>query len=72
MAPAKVAGLTTAAAVWLTAGLGVATGAGQYFVAFTATALGLILLWLGGPFERLLFPGKKKRDKPDMDNEPPT
>ena len=72
MAPAKVAGLTTAAAVWLTAGLGVAAGAGQYFVAFTAAALGLVLLLLGGPFERLLTGRKKKPDKPPQDLEPPT
>jgi putative Mg2+ transporter-C (MgtC) family protein len=31
--PSKVAGLTTAAAVWLTAGLGMAAGAGQYAIA---------------------------------------
>jgi putative Mg2+ transporter-C (MgtC) family protein len=72
MAPAKVAGLTTAAAVWLTAGLGVAAGAGQYFVAFTAAGLGLVLLLVGGPFERLLMKRKKKPDKPDLENEPPT
>lgn len=72
MAPAKVAGLTTAAAVWLTAALGVAAGAGQYFVAFTAAGLGLLLLLLGGPLERLLTQRKKKPGKPDLDNEPPT
>jgi putative Mg2+ transporter-C (MgtC) family protein len=52
--PTKVAGLTTAAAVWLTAGLGMAAGAGQLLLAWIAFALGMLLLLLGGPFERLL------------------
>ena len=52
--PNKVAGLTTAAAVWLTAGLGIAAGAGQFVIAGTGAFLGLLLLLLGGPFERLL------------------
>jgi putative Mg2+ transporter-C (MgtC) family protein len=62
--PSKVAGLTTAAAVWLTAGLGMAAGAGQYVIAGTGTLLGLVLLLLGGPFERLIYPRKKKSEKP--------
>jgi putative Mg2+ transporter-C (MgtC) family protein len=61
--PSKVAGLTTAAAVWLTAGLGMAAGAGQYVIAGTGTLLGLVLLLLGGPFARLIYPRKKKADK---------
>jgi putative Mg2+ transporter-C (MgtC) family protein len=52
--PSKVAGLTTAAAVWLTAGLGMAAGAGQYAVAAGGMTLGIVLLLLGGPFEKLL------------------
>jgi len=70
-APSKVAGLTTAAAVWLTAGLGMAAGAGQYFVALTAAGMGLLLLLLGGPFERRLFPGKKKPRPGTPEDEPP-
>lgn len=50
--PEQVEGLTTAAAVWLTAGLGMAAGAGQYLIAAIGTVLGLALLLLGGPFER--------------------
>jgi putative Mg2+ transporter-C (MgtC) family protein len=50
----KVAGLTTAAAVWLTAGVGMCAGAGQFVIAGAATVLGLGLLLLGGPLERLL------------------
>lgn len=52
--PAKVAGLTTAASVWLTAGLGMAAGAGQLKLTWIALVLGLLLLILGGPCERLL------------------
>jgi putative Mg2+ transporter-C (MgtC) family protein len=50
----KVAGLTTAAAVWLTAGLGVAAGSGQYTIAWLGLAFAMVLLLAGGPFERLL------------------
>src|SRR4051812_47388992 len=59
--PNKVSGLTTAAAVWLTAGLGVAAGMGQYVVVLFGGAISLLLLLLGGPFERLLL-GRKKSD----------
>ncbi len=51
--PGKVAGLTTAAAIWLTAGLGVAAGAGLLAIAWLSLALALIVLLLGGPLERL-------------------
>ncbi len=60
--PTKVAGLTTAAAVWLTAGLGVAAGAGQFAVAAAGMVMGLVLLLLGGPFERLLTRHRKHTD----------
>jgi putative Mg2+ transporter-C (MgtC) family protein len=61
-APNKVSGLTTAAAVWLTAGLGTAAGLGQYTLVIAATAIALLLLLLGGPFERLLTGNRKKHD----------
>jgi putative Mg2+ transporter-C (MgtC) family protein len=70
-APDKVAGLTTAAAVWLTAGLGMAAGAGQYMIAGTATFLGLVLLLLGGPFERWLMPRKQKSHEKSDGDKPP-
>jgi putative Mg2+ transporter-C (MgtC) family protein len=54
MEPRKVAGLTTAAAVWVTAGLGMAAGAGQIKLAGLGLALSLFLLLLGGPCERFL------------------
>lgn len=59
-----VAGLTTSAAIWLTAGLGMAAGAGQYALAFLGLAFTMVLLLLGRPFERLLehlFGYRKRR-----------
>ncbi|RDK10556.1 MgtC/SapB family protein [Cupriavidus lacunae] len=44
-------GLTTAAAIWLAAVLGAASGAGYYMVTGTALVLGMALLWVGGRFE---------------------
>ena len=51
---AVVRGLTTAATIWLAACLGIAAGLG--FIALTAItiALTLLLLFFGGPFERLM------------------
>lgn len=41
-----VAGLTTAATIWIVAGIGLAAGAGLYLVAAVATVLVLIVLLL--------------------------
>jgi len=60
--PSKVSGLTTAAAVWLTAGLGVAAGLGEYVLAGMAVVMGLLLLLLGKRFERLLTGRNRKAD----------
>ncbi len=73
MAPAKVAGLTTAAAV-LADGR---SGRGRQVRVSTSSPSPrpdweLVLLLVGGPFERLLMRRKKKPDKPDLENEPPT
>jgi putative Mg2+ transporter-C (MgtC) family protein len=66
-----VAGLTTSAAIWLTAGLGMAAGAGQYLLALLGLAFAMVLLILGRPFERLLkrlFGGSKRAaDQTDSD-----
>jgi putative Mg2+ transporter-C (MgtC) family protein len=67
--PTKVSGLTTAAAVWLTAGLGVAAGLGQYVVAIAGAVLSLLLLLLGGPFERLIT-GRGKKNGAEPGNDP--
>lgn len=49
----KVSGLTTAASIWLTAGLGTAIGAGMYFTVFIATVLGFTALRLNRVLKRL-------------------
>lgn len=77
----KIAGLTTAAAVWLTASLGMAAGAGQLKLAGLGLLFGMILLLLGGPFERLLEkvlnrihprrPKKGPAQKPEAPPPPP-
>jgi putative Mg2+ transporter-C (MgtC) family protein len=61
--PDQVEGLTTAAAVWVTAGLGMAAGTGQYLIAGLGAVLGLVLLALGGPFERWIVRTLKKPHK---------
>jgi putative Mg2+ transporter-C (MgtC) family protein len=48
----RVSGLTTAAAIWLAALLGVAAGAGAYVPVISALVLGLIAIACGGPFEK--------------------
>jgi putative Mg2+ transporter-C (MgtC) family protein len=48
-----VTGLTTAAAVWLTAALGVACGLGQFVLALSGLAVALLTLIIGRPMERL-------------------
>jgi len=50
----RVAGLTTAATVWLTAALGMAAGAGEYFLAVGTTAISIIVLILFTRFEEYL------------------
>ena len=44
-----VAGLTTAATIWVVASIGLAAGAGMYLVAAVATVLILIVLYLPHP-----------------------
>lgn len=51
----KVSGLTTAASIWLTAGLGTGIGAGMYLTVFTAAVLGFAALRLNRVFKRLGF-----------------
>jgi putative Mg2+ transporter-C (MgtC) family protein len=47
----KITGLTTASALWFTAALGVACGAGLFIPAIVATIIALIVLLIGGPIE---------------------
>lgn len=51
----KVSGLTTAASIWLTAGLGTGIGAGMYFTVLIAAVLGFIALRLNRVLRRLGF-----------------
>ena len=57
----RVTGLTTAAAIWLTAGLGMACGLGQFSLAVAGLAVALLILIIGRPIELYLekiFPTK--------------
>jgi putative Mg2+ transporter-C (MgtC) family protein len=47
----RVTGLTTAAAIWLTAGLGLACGLGQFALALAGLAVALVTLVIGRPIE---------------------
>jgi putative Mg2+ transporter-C (MgtC) family protein len=50
-----IKGLTTAASLWLVAGIGLATGCGFYSAGFFTTALALIVLLFLGRMERELL-----------------
>jgi putative Mg2+ transporter-C (MgtC) family protein len=50
----RIEGLTTAASVWVSAGLGAACGAGLMVVAFLALVTTMAILSLGGYIERAL------------------
>jgi putative Mg2+ transporter-C (MgtC) family protein len=64
-ADASIHGLTTAAMVWVTAIFGLACGAGLYKLAATGFALAVIVLLVGGLFERRLhkWMGDNPRDR---------
>lgn len=57
----KVRGLTTAAAIWLVAAVGMAIGAGAYFSAIFTTLLALSVLVLLAPLSRALERRAKAR-----------
>jgi putative Mg2+ transporter-C (MgtC) family protein len=61
---ASVRGMTSAAAIWVTAALGVASGVGLWRLVALAIAAGLLVLALLKPLERALF------SKPDDDDQP--
>jgi putative Mg2+ transporter-C (MgtC) family protein len=62
-----VQGLTTAATVWVNAAVGVAAGGGQYHLAFTATAVSVIVLLVVAPLEESI-----ERRMASRDRRPPT
>lgn len=49
---ATIKGITTAAAIWLVASLGMAAGAEEYWLVGSVTLLILLVLWLLPPIER--------------------
>lgn len=64
----RVAGLTTAASIWVAAALGVACGSGAWITALLALALTLAILTFGGPIEHAFerkFRPRKERDSGD-------
>ncbi len=64
----KVHGLTTAASIWLTAGLGSACGMGAWRIAIVASVLIAAVLAFGGPVEktvRRVLVGEKNPSKPE-------
>jgi putative Mg2+ transporter-C (MgtC) family protein len=63
----RVRGLTTAAAVWLVAAVGMAAGAGDYFLAMITTILALVVLVLLRPVADKLPPGKAKHPREEDD-----
>jgi putative Mg2+ transporter-C (MgtC) family protein len=71
---ASVQGLTTAAAIWVNAAIGVACGGGEYHLAFIATGVTLVVLvtlpWLERAVYRLNPP--PKNDSPTPIITPPT
>lgn len=69
--PFEVYGLTTAANVWLTAGIGVACGLGAWHVVWVGVLLGFLLLVAFHPLEkRIEAPPPNPRDGDD-DQGPP-
>jgi putative Mg2+ transporter-C (MgtC) family protein len=65
-----VSGLTTAAAVWLAALLGVACGAGNYAVVLIALVLALGAVVCGGPLERWFRKADPKDSGTGRDDDP--
>jgi putative Mg2+ transporter-C (MgtC) family protein len=69
----RVTGLTTAAAIWLTAGLGLACGLGKFPLALAALAVALLIITIGRPLERYAekclgrSDAQESRSDPDAD-----
>jgi len=57
-----VKGVTTAAAIWATAGIGTAFGLGLYVLGATTVALTMLILWLS-PVEAAVF-GERNGERP--------
>jgi putative Mg2+ transporter-C (MgtC) family protein len=58
-----VTGLTTAASIWVVAGLGYASGLGQWRLTLCGVAVALVILIAGGKIERAIRPWMERRNK---------
>ena len=66
----KVSGLTTAASVWVVACIGMACGAGRWRIVTAATAITLLVLFVGGPVEKRFDQLMKRRKANETPAEP--
>jgi putative Mg2+ transporter-C (MgtC) family protein len=57
----NIKGLTTAASLWLTAGIGLAIGAGLFIAAIATEVLALISLMVLGQVEKYVFPSERNK-----------
>jgi putative Mg2+ transporter-C (MgtC) family protein len=67
----RITGLTTASALWFTAALGVACGAGLFVPAIVATIIALVVLIIGGPLEGYIEAYCRKPESIPPPPEPP-
>jgi putative Mg2+ transporter-C (MgtC) family protein len=67
----RVAGLTTAASIWLTAGLGMACGLGSFRVAGAGLLVAFSVLVIGGPIEKSLETFAERRSAREALAKPP-
>jgi putative Mg2+ transporter-C (MgtC) family protein len=67
----RITGLTTASALWFTAALGVACGAGLFVPAIVATVIALVVLIIGGPIEGYIETHFRKTESIPPPPEPP-
>jgi len=61
-ASGSVRGLTTAATMWVVAGIGIATGLGYYLVSLTAGFIVFVLLAVLGPLDAKLMGDESERE----------
>jgi putative Mg2+ transporter-C (MgtC) family protein len=66
----KIKGLTTAASIWVTAGIGIVCGMGAWRIAAIGLILVMLLFFLGHPLERMLhrrWLGKGEKERAEID-----
>ena len=66
----RVHGLTTAATIWISAALGILCGAGIWSAALIGTSLTLMVLIVGGPFERFVHKNCPRLTEPSSNEDP--